>query len=84
MIRLIIDIKDNLVNDNEMYDLHKVDIGIKELRKKATKYEKRYSEKFKELLNKEDNLQFENDIKDKKLNEELNNILKGMFEKYIN
>lgn len=84
MIRLIIDIKDNLVKDNEMYDLHNVDIVIEEIEKKATKYEKRYSEKFKELLNKEDNLQFENDIKDKKLNEELNNILKGMFEKYIN
>lgn len=84
MIRLIIDIKDNLVKDNEMYDLHKVDIAIKEMGKKATKYEKRYSEKFKETLKKEDNLQFENDIKDKKLSEELNNILKGMFEKYIN
>lgn len=84
MIRLIIDIKDNLVKDNEMYDLHKVNIGIKEIEKKATKYEKRYSEKFRELLNKEDNLHFENDIKDKKLNEELNNILKGMFDNYIN
>lgn len=84
MIRLIIDIKDNLIKDNEMYDLHKVDVGIKEIGKKATKYEKRYSKKFKELLNKEDKLQFENDIKDKKLNEELNNILKDMFEKYIN
>lgn len=84
MIRLIIDIKDNLVKDNEMYDIHNVNIEMKEIGKKATKYEKRYSEKFKELLNKEDKLQFENDIKDKKLNEELNNILKGMFEKYIN
>ena len=84
MIRLIIDIKDNLVKKNEMYDIHKVDLEIKEIGKKATKYEKRYSEKIKELLNKEDNLQFENDIEDKKLNEELNNILKRMFEKHIN